>query len=551
MNNLLSNAIKYTDEGSVELGIKCERDHNKIWMTIKVSDTGRGIRKEDIDKLFMDYSQLDLESNRQMEGTGLGLPITKNLTEMMNGSISVESDHGKGSVFTVKILQQFVTDTTISREVVENLKSFHYSNEKRDCHKKIKRFRAPYARVLVVDDNITNLDVAKGLMKPYGMQIDSALGGQEAIDLIRSEKNRYDAIFMDHMMPGLDGVEATRIIREEIGTEYAKNIPIVALTANAISGNETLFLSKGFQAFITKPIDIKRLDTVIRQLVRDKTKEKTYEESTDEDKLPGKRIFEDIIIPGLDIPSGIERFNGDEKEYLDILRSFADNTAPILEKIKNVEKDTLSDYAIIVHGIKGASKGIAAGPVGEFAEQMEKMAKAGNYDYVYENNKKLILCVENLIKDIKTLLKNTDETNVRPKKTNIDRVLNNTRKKIILVDDVMANLDQGKSMLRAYYEVYAVLSAAKMFEILEKITPALILLDIEMPEMDGYDAIKKLKADERYADIPVIFLTARTDANSEVEGLNLGAVDYVTKPFSAPMLLKRIEKELLLAEQRK
>jgi len=125
-----------------------------------------------------------------------------------------------------------------------------------------------------------------------------------------------------------------------------------------------------------------------------------------------------------------------------------------------------------------------------------------------------------------------------------------TRNKIILVDDNMANLDQGKSILRTFYEVYAVPSAEKMFEILEKITPALILLDIDMPGMNGYEAIKKLKDDERYADIPVIFLTAITDANSEVEGFDLGAVDYVTKPFSAPMLLKRIEKELMLVEQK-
>jgi len=122
------------------------------------------------------------------------------------------------------------------------------------------------------------------------------------------------------------------------------------------------------------------------------------------------------------------------------------------------------------------------------------------------------------------------------------------RKKIILVDDIMANLDQGKNILRTFYEIYPAPSAAKMFEILEKIIPELILLDIDMPDMNGYEAIKMLKADDRYSDIPVIFLTALDDANSEVEGFDLGAADYVTKPFSAPMLLKRIEKELLLVK---
>ena len=428
MNNILSNAIKYTEEGSIELGFHCERDEtddSKVWLTIKVSDTGRGIRREDMVKLFRDYSQLDLETTRQMEGTGLGLPITKNLAEMMQGTISVESEYGEGSVFTVKILQHYISDITIGREVVENLRSFRYADEKRDRHTKIKRISMPYARVLVVDDNITNLDVAKGLMKPYHMEIDCVTGGLEAIDLIRSEEVRYDAIFMDHMMPGLDGIQTTRIIREEIETEYAKSIPIIALTANAISGNEALFLSKGFQAFIPKPIEITRLDKVIRQFVRDKSKEytgkETDKETDNESILSEKRLFEDIDIPGLDVTAGVERFGDDEEEYLRILRSYADNTAPLLEKIQTPDKDTLPDYAIIVHGIKGASRGIVAGPVGDFAEQMEKAAKAGNYDYVIENNDGLIACVDNLINDIQALLKHISLAKPKPLKTQIDR----------------------------------------------------------------------------------------------------------------------------------
>jgi len=253
------------------------------------------------------------------------------------------------------------------------------------------------------------------------MQVDCVTGGQEAVDIIRSEEVLYDAIFMDHMMPGIDGVETTRIIREEIGTEYAKNIPIVALTANAISGNEALFLSKGFQAFIPKPIEIKRLDKVIRQFVRDKAKEDPNEESNNESKPSGTRMLEGIDIPGLDIPAGVARFGGSEEEYLNILRSYANNTAPLLGRIQNVKKDTLPDYAITVHGIKGASRGILAGPVGDLAEQMEMAAKEGDYDYVIKNNDNLLLCVINLIKDIKTLLKNFDEANAKPQKTKIDQ----------------------------------------------------------------------------------------------------------------------------------
>jgi len=447
MNNLLSNAIKYTDEGTVALGIYCKKDDCKVWITIKVSDTGKGIRREDLDKLFKDYSQLDLESNRRTEGTGLGLPITKNLAEIMNGTIKVESEYGKGSVFTVEIVQQFVSDVIIGQEVAENLKNFRYSDEKRGRYAQFKRISLPYSRVLVVDDNITNLDVAKGLMKPYNMQIDCVNGGQEAVDAIRFEKVRYDAIFMDHMMPGIDGIEATRIIREEIGTEYAKNIPIIALTANAIAGNKALFLSKGFQAFIPKPIEIARLDKVIRLFLRDKAKENTDQEINDGNILPEKRIFENTKIPGLNITAGIERFGGSEMEYLNMLRSYADNTAPLLKKIQTVNKNTLSEYATIVHGIKGASRGISACPAGDFAELMEKAAKARNYDYVNENNNSLIVFVDDLIKNIKALLKNIDEVNSKPRKEKIDpemiRKLLDTCKRFDMdgVDDVMTEIE--------------------------------------------------------------------------------------------------------------
>jgi CheY-like chemotaxis protein len=158
--------------------------------------------------------------------------------------------------------------------VVHSLKKFNYFNTKLHKDSQLTRIRLPYARVLVVDDVVINLDVAKGMMKPYGMQIDCVTSGLQAIDAIRAERVLYDAVFMDHMMPDMDGIEATRIIREEIGSGYAKNLPIIALTANAIVGNEEMFLSKGFQAFIPKPIEFARLDAIIRRWVRGKDVEK-------------------------------------------------------------------------------------------------------------------------------------------------------------------------------------------------------------------------------------------------------------------------------------
>jgi CheY-like chemotaxis protein len=258
--------------------IATERDGDDVWLVSTITDSGIGIRPEDIDKLFMDYNQVNVKDNRAIEGTGLGLAITKNLVQLMDGTVGVESTYGTGSTFHVRLRQGFVGDTSIGSEVAKNLKKFKYFDEKHIRSQEFIRIRLPYARVLIVDDVPVNLDVARGMMQPYQMQIDCVTSGEEAIDLVRSAEVRYSAIFMDHMMPGMDGIEATRIIREEIGTDYAKSVPIIALTANAIAGNEEIFLSKGFQAFLSKPIDIQRMDQVIRKWVRDRDLEKQLEE---------------------------------------------------------------------------------------------------------------------------------------------------------------------------------------------------------------------------------------------------------------------------------
>ncbi|MCL1975893.1 MAG: ATP-binding protein [Firmicutes bacterium] len=269
-NNLLSNAFKYTTAGTVTWKVDCQRDEegDGVWMILSISDTGIGIRDEDVDKLFVDYSQVDSQSNRYIEGTGLGLPLSKKIAELMGGSITMESEYGKGSVFTAKLRQKHLTETPIGPIVAKSLRDFCYNDNKRSVGATLNRVQLPNARVLVVDDLRVNLEITKGMMKPYGMKVDGVISGADAVEAIRREDVRYCAIFMDHMMPGMDGVEATRIIREEIGTEYAKTVPIIALTANAVSGNEEIFLKKGFQAFVTKPIDIMRLDKVIRQWVK-------------------------------------------------------------------------------------------------------------------------------------------------------------------------------------------------------------------------------------------------------------------------------------------
>ncbi|MDR0998308.1 MAG: response regulator, partial [Treponema sp.] len=392
LNNILSNAFKYTKAGTVTLQVRWEKSESDVLMIFSVSDTGQGIKEEDIGKLFSEYSQLDTRANRKIEGTGLGLSITKRLVEMMNGTIRVESEYGWGSTFIVQVRQKIVDDRPIGKEVAENLRSFRLIETRQSRGKNLVRAYMPYGKVLVVDDVVTNLDVAKGLMLPYGLTIDCLQSGPEAIENIRKAEVKYDAVFMDHMMPGMDGIEATRIIRNEIGTEYAKTVPIIALTANALAGNEEMFLSSGFDAFIAKPIDIMRLDVLLNQWVRKKqtgeTLWKAEQEHVAREAAAGPSsgaVLKNANREGMDFTAGLERY-GTEETYLRVLQSYVTHTPELLEKLRSLSRETLPQYAITVHGLKGASYGICAGEIGKEAEELEFAAKAGDYEKVNSKN---------------------------------------------------------------------------------------------------------------------------------------------------------------------
>ena len=437
LNNLLSNAFKYTREGSVEFNIKYNHKEDNGILDIFIKDTGIGISQENLKDIFNDYSQHDLSANRKIQGTGLGMPITKMLLDMMEGSISIESEYGKGSIFYVRIPQKPVTNETIGPDTVSSIKSFHYSGRRRHSSRST-RITLPYAHVLVVDDVELNLDVARGLMKPYMMHVDCVTNGKAAVDAIRDEKVKYNAVFMDHMMPGMDGVEAVRIIREEIGTEYAKTVPIIAFTANALSGNEDMFLSNGFQAFMTKPIESSRLDAYIKKWVRNEEQEKKLEQErgiitiegqsylnlrsgkerrSGADRRSGidRRMFEERI-QGMNMRKGLERFGGNRITYVEILRSFTKNTNVLLNTMKEVNEDTLKDYAINVHGVKSSCRGIGAEEAGNTAEALEMAAKAGDLDFVKAKNPDFIKTVFKLITDIEAMLKKGTTQKVKPKK---------------------------------------------------------------------------------------------------------------------------------------
>lgn len=273
--NLLNNGLKFTKEGYVKLsvsGVPGEKPGTER-LHMEVKDTGCGIKEEDLEKIFENFSQVDARQNRTAEGTGLGLSISRRLVELMGGSIRVESVYGEGTTFILEIVQEIVDQRSLAEVPVEIVKK----------EEELKLFVADDYRVLVVDDNLVNRKVAKGFLRPYGFTIDEAGSGREAVDKV--SQTRYDIIFMDHMMPEMDGIEAVQIIRRDCG-ENGRLPVIIALTANAMEGVREMFLKEGFQDFITKPLDKKTLNEALLRWI---PKQRRKESDTWEENLENRR----------------------------------------------------------------------------------------------------------------------------------------------------------------------------------------------------------------------------------------------------------------------
>ena len=416
LNNVLSNAFKYTRQGNVTLRIGWEKAGEKeLFLIAEVRDSGIGIKKEDLPKIFFEYAQFDKIANRKIEGTGLGLSITKKMIEMMNGSITVQSEYGKGTCFTIKMLQKVQSfEPAIGREIVNSLKSSRFQNKKQDSIKNLTRSYMPSAHVLVVDDVATNLEVARVLLEPYGINVDCVLSGQEAVDLVRKRAVEYDAIFMDHMMPGMDGIETVRIIRNQLDSDYAKNIPIIALTANALTGNENMFLHNGFSDFISKPIDLTALDAVLNKFVRGAGSKKTHNTQAQQQKETKAESDEKAhaLDGGIDFMAGIERYSS-KAVYLDILGTYARTTPKLLEALASLAPNTLASYAITVHGLKSASFGIFASQLAKQAEELEALAKAGDYAAVSAKNADFVAHARHILQTIGRFIVDDDSTKAK------------------------------------------------------------------------------------------------------------------------------------------
>ncbi len=257
--NLLNNALKFTEQGYVKLKMWREDLDGQMLLYASVEDSGSGIKEENIAGLFNSYERVDLVKNRTIEGTGLGLAICKSLVESMGGKISVESCYGKGSTFSFYVIQKIVNPEPVGAWEKNNVKT---------KNRKIQApFLAPEVQVLVVDDTKINLKVACGLLKTIQITADTAESGMECLEKMKEKE--YDMIFMDHMMPEMDGIETTKKIRE-MGGEYFQNVPVIALTANAVNGAKERFLNSGFQDFISKPIDMEQLCDCIKKYAKNK-----------------------------------------------------------------------------------------------------------------------------------------------------------------------------------------------------------------------------------------------------------------------------------------
>ena len=384
VNNLLSNAVKYTNEGSVTLKVYAEKvkvdpiqggDSKQVELYIQVKDTGIGIRERDRKKLFEDFVRLDEKRNRNIEGTGLGLNLTKQLLDMMGGSIEVESTYGEGSTFTVRLLQQVSDEKPLGD--FEKLYEEHV-NVVDAVH---ERFEAPEARVLVADDMQMNLKVFMGLLKSTKIQIDTAVNGAEALELI--QKQHYDVIFLDHMMPVMDGVEAFRRMKKDASNPN-KDTPVVMLTANAVSDARNSYMDEGFSDYLAKPIrEEVLLETLKKFLPKHliKVVKEDPAEPVNEATPKTRKTLSDL----LDTATGLAYCMNDQNFYKEMLVEYVKSDKSD-ELVEYFDKGDFEYYRITVHAVKSTSLTIGAAKISEDAKALEMACKENNLDYVKQNH---------------------------------------------------------------------------------------------------------------------------------------------------------------------
>lgn len=394
--NLVNNAIKYTEKGSVRFSVHVrQKNTDKVMLYYEVADTGIGIRKEDQKILFDAFQRVEMDRNRYVEGTGLGLTISQNLVNMMGGVIEVESEYGKGSRFFFTIEQTIIDPTPVS--------AVNYNGQKDNVTEKEAEclFIAPEAHILLVDDNELNLVVAKELLKPLRMQIDTAENGLQAVKMVRG--SQYDLVLMDHMMPVMDGIEAAKAIRALPEDKYQK-LPIIALTANAMVDARKEFLNAGMNGFVAKPIDFARICNQLKlwlpkDLVRDVPKEEAKKLLADD--LSDREIQPEDPQMGFSFEEGVKHC-GSKAALMKTIRIFYRTIDSKANKIEQCLKEGLiGDYVIEVHALKSSALLIGAVPLSEAAKELEDYGKQGKTEVLEEKTPDVLT----LYRDLKNILR--------------------------------------------------------------------------------------------------------------------------------------------------
>ncbi len=359
ITNILTNAAKYTTKGEINFSVNCVNEKGKCNLVISVSDTGRGIKKEQIDKLFTKFSRLDEDKNTTVEGTGLGLAITKRLIEMMGGKIVVTSEYGKGSTFTIYLAQE-IKEGIYKKEVTNDDEIIKFTGKK----------------VLLVDDNNLNLKVGVKILKDYDLDITCSDSGYDVLDKIK-DGNTYDIILMDIMMPKMGGVETLKRLKEIDGFKT----PVIALTADAIQGKSNKYIEVGFNDYISKPINEDELKKVLSKYLKGKKEINEIKEKVIDEK-ENKNNIDYLKENDIDVDASIELL-GDIDMYNETLRDFLSESESRLPKMKEyLNNKDISNYAILAHAMKSDSKYLGFKKLASISLDHELKGKENNLDYI-------------------------------------------------------------------------------------------------------------------------------------------------------------------------
>ncbi|MDD6183071.1 MAG: response regulator, partial [Lachnospiraceae bacterium] len=393
--NLLGNAIKYTEWGRVTLNLGGEKEEDgRYKIVLTVTDTGVGMSENDKENIFQRFKRSSNPKTENVFGVGLGMDITMNLVKLMGGTIQVQSRLNEGSSFKATFYQEIADSEPLwLKEMTRENAVNHVGN---DSFMDEIHVVFPGAHVLVVDDMSSNLKVEQGLLQLYGIEPEMALSGKEALELVQSR--HYDLIFMDHLMPEMDGVETLEKIRE-----LEKEVPVIAVTANATVYTKAFYEENGFDGCLTKPLQTDELLNVLKKYLSSRIQNKETEEL--EENLPIKNLM-----PEIDCVAGIKNIGGNLDSYNELLEVYYREMAQILETLPDLAQESLEQFKIKVHGIKGSSRNVGAKELSERALQLEEWAKEGKQKEVLDALDDFLKEMDAVMTRVDTYLKDTVET---------------------------------------------------------------------------------------------------------------------------------------------